>query len=158
VGSKSRSSISVEHLCLYPPMLRRRSISTDPAEATVFILIVLLSIVLICVTWSTCRHIRRQRAAANSCQTLHSSDDLTWSPCIVMVPMTDCKETEFLPSQCVVCGGYHSLAESPVLNHGTNDAEKGNIKNVCVVEPPPPVYAPHIPLVHSIHLTCWASG
>lgn len=124
-------------------MFRRRSIPccTEQVEESVLILIIiLLSIVMIWVTWSTCRPTRRRRAS-DSCESSQPPDAFLWSPCLVTV--STIKETEFSQSHCVVCGTYHST-ESTVSNNQASDAEKG-MTNVCAIGPPPPVYVPTLP-------------
>jgi hypothetical protein len=98
------------------------------SDSSVTVIIIVLSIVMLCATWSTCRHIRRQRVS-NSCESSQGSDVLRGSPCIVTV--STIKETEFSQSHCVVCGAYHSLAEMPGSNKETSDVEKGPMANIC---------------------------
>jgi len=91
------------------------------------VIVILLSIVMICATWSIFRHKRRQKVY-NGDYSSQPSDAVSWFPYSVTVLTT--KETEIYHSHCVVCGAYHSLVEMPAFRLGTSDAEKGTT-NVC---------------------------
>lgn len=86
---------------------------------------------MIFATWSTCRHIRRQRASSRpeSSQSLdvHSLS----SPYTVTASMTNLKDTEFSQIDCVVCRAYHPAAEIRVSGIEAGDVEKGIMTSAC---------------------------
>lgn len=109
-------------------MRAKLSLLATASDPHYVVIIVLLSIVMICASWSTCKHIRRQRAS-NGCEPSQPSEVLWGTPCIVAVSTNN--ETEFSQSHCVICGAYHSLAEMQVSNKEKSDVEKGAMPNIC---------------------------